>query len=185
MLPVARRRWSRIQACSLMKLCTAGQQHAQQSATASNSSRTQGPPPYCTPHSHGHCRRASAKGGCSAPLTSRAGMLRSSTKMTHLVPKGGPNTPLRRLSRRASTRSWAWRGQDSSGQGVRGRVRWLPRSCRHVVAAPLAVAHLVAAGLRGEGCADAAKGALALQSIQCRLDVDRLACGKARVHSPF
>lgn len=40
-----------------------------------------------------HCRRSSTGGW--APYTSRAGMFRSSTKKTNLLPSGGPNTPLR------------------------------------------------------------------------------------------
>lgn len=40
-----------------------------------------------------HCLSSSI-GGC-APYTSTAGMLRSSTKKTKFLPRGGPNTPLR------------------------------------------------------------------------------------------
>ena len=46
-------------------------------------------------------------GGC-APYVSSAGMLRSSTKMTHRLPIGGPKTPLRRLSSFMSMMSWLW-----------------------------------------------------------------------------
>ena len=58
------------------------------------------------------CMRTDARagGGCRprreracAPYSSGDGMLRSSTKTTARVPCGGPYTPLRRRSSRAST----------------------------------------------------------------------------------
>jgi len=53
-----------------------------------------------------HCLRSSI-GGC-APNTSLAGMLRSSTKMRHLLPSGGPKVPFLRLSSFPSMTSWVW-----------------------------------------------------------------------------
>ena len=62
-------------------------------------------------------------GGC-APYCSLAGMFRSSTKMTHFFPTGGPKTPLRRLSNLDMTRSWGRSGEEGREEGrMRKEVR--------------------------------------------------------------